>query len=767
MDLGKEQRERIFDPMNLTGGTERVEGIRGVQRLRFGFVGRRKERAEALRRWRGGERRFVVLGLGGLGKTTLCAELAPLLARDLKPGGARVLALDGRHAGAQPDPILALWQEFQAARSDEAWSQTLAGLQEEGLTGEALGKAALALTKLEGGLLLYLDDAESLQVPLGEGEIGRFRNPELRAFWDVLLAGTATARTLGLLASSRYLPEGTPQEAELHLPQLRPYEVVRLLAWMPTLGRLPAEDRAWLAEKIDGHPRTIEYLEVLARAQEKKRARPGGRYEGTKWREEILEPVLSKTQAKVDADLLLGKVWEALPEDAQEHLGRCTVITAPAPWDAVLALETTEGTAARLAETGMLSPFQSPIGSEDWWAPHRLVSEEAQKRWRGEPRKAHHKIGEWYEQKWKDEKLQVWAKRAVQHLTDARDGDAAWPAAQSIVIRLRNAGRYREALAWIDRVLTAAPTGIQLGKTLALQIQIGSDANVLPADAEKLLLQALELVGPEDQSFVLDELGKLAQRKGELRKAADYLGRSVQVETALKGENHVDVAASLHTLAGVLQAQGDLDGAKRNLGRSLQISAQVFGTEIHPDVAASLHALAGVLQDQGDLDGAKRNLERSLQIKAQVFGTEIHPSVATSLHALAGVLQDQGDLDGAKRNLERSLRIKAQVFGTEIHPSVATSLHSLAMVLQAQGDLDGARKNLEKVLEIEAVVYGSREHYSTAITEMSLGFLLLQTGETEAGAKLLAHAYSVCLKQLGPEHPRTRRLAKLFEKEAS
>jgi tetratricopeptide (TPR) repeat protein len=849
IDLGEERR-RIFQRLDRKGGSERVEGIKGVQRLRFGFVGRRKERAEALRRWGRGERRLVVLGLGGLGKTALCTELAPLLARDLKAGGAPVLALDGRHAGAQPNPVLALWQEVQAAGSGEGWNQTLANLQEDGITGEALGKAVVELAKLQGGLLVYLDDAESLQVTLGEGEIGQFRDPELRRFWEILVEETSTADSLGLLVSSRYLPERTPRSDELHLPQLRRYEVIRLLSWMPTLGRLPAEDSAWLTEQIDGHPRTIEYLEVLARAQEESRVPPGSRYEREKWRTEILEPVLPKTREKVDADLLLGKLWEALPPEAQEHLGRCAVITAPAPWDAVLALQTVEGTAARLVETGMLSPFQALIGTEDWWAPHRLVAEEVRRRWAGDCQAAHRRLGEWYAQRFDEEEWQGWAERAVQHLTDAGDGNKAWPVARKLVIHLRTAGRYREALAWVERALAAAPTGPWLGKALAFQIQLGQLANVLPEHAEEVLLQALELVEPEDRSFVLDELGKLSLRKGELQKAAQYLEKSVQVEITQKGEDHWDVAVSLHTLAGVLhsqgdldgarqnlerslqikaqvfsadihpevaaslhalavvlQAQGDLDGARRNLERSLQIYAQVFGTDIHPSVAASLHALAGVLKDQGDLDGARRNLERSLQIKAQVFGTDIHPDIATYLHVLAGVLQDQGDLDGARRNLERSLQIyaqvfgtdihpfvaaslhalagvlkdqsdldgaqrnlerslqiKAQVFGTDIHPDVAASLHALAGVFQAQGDLDGARRNLERVIEIESVVYGTREHYSTAMTETNLGYLLLEQGETEAGAKLLAHAYSVFLSKLGPDHPHTRRLAPLFEK---
>jgi tetratricopeptide (TPR) repeat protein len=722
----EEERRRIFEPVSRRGGTERVEGIRGVQRLRFGFVGRRQERALALRRWRrGGERRLVVVGLGGLGKTALCTELAALLARDLQAGGAPVLAFDGRHAGAQP-PITALWQELQAAHEGDEWSRKLADLQRDGLTGEALGRAVGELAKLRGGLLVYIDDAESLQVRLEEAgqdcgrELGRFRDPELRRFWEVLVAATAPRSALGLLVSSRYLPEETPRDAAVYLPPLHRFEIVRLLAWMPTLGRLPAGDRAWLAERIDGHPRTVEYLEVLVRQREEDLAPPGGHYEGRRWREDILAPVMPEVEEKVGADLLLGKVWQALPADAQEHLGRCTAITAPAPWEAVLALQPAKGTAARLVETGMLSRFEALAGGADWWAPHRLVAEEAGRRWAGEPRDAHRRLGEWYGQRFAEERTRLWAERAVQHLTAAGEGDAAWPAARSIALDLRHRGRYREALAWVERVLAAAPTGDARGLALAHEVNLGRLAGSPPGNAEEILLQALDLVSQADRSFVLDYLGMLAARHGKLRKAADYLQQSVNVEIAQKGEVHRDVAASLHALAGVLQAQGDLPGARRLLERSLEIKAEVYGTEVHPDVAASLHELAGVLKAQGDLPGARRLLERSLEISAEVFGTEVHPDVAASLHALAGVLR-------------------------------------------AEGDVEGVRRTLERVIEIEALVYGTREHFSTAITEMALGTLLVEQGETEAGIGRLAHAHSVFLTQLGPQHPRTRRVAGMLE----
>ena len=109
-------------------------------------------------------------------------------------------------------------------------------------------------------------------------------------------------------------------------------------------------------------------------------------------------------------------------------------------------------------------------------------------------------------------------------------------------------------------------------------------------------------------------------------------------------------------LGGVLEAQGDLEGARSLLERSQAISVKVLGTEEHPEVAASLHELGRVLQAQGDLTGARRALERSQAILFSVLGTEEHPDVAASLKELGGVLLAQCCFGDAHAGvLERSL----------------------------------------------------------------------------------------------------------------
>jgi hypothetical protein len=156
----------------------------------------------------------------------------------------------------------------------------------------------------------------------------------------------------------------------------------------------------------------------------------------------------------------------------------------------------------------------------------------------------------------------------------------------------------------------------------------------------------------------------------------------VNVEIAQKGEVHRDVAASLHALAGVLKAQGDLPGARRLLERSLEIKAEVYGTEVHPDVAGSLHALAGVLRGEGDVEGARRILERVLEIEAVVYGTREHFSTAITEMVLGGLLVEQGEIEAGIARLVHAHSVFLAQLGPQ-HPhtgEVAGMLEGLRRV---------------------------------------------------------------------------------------
>ncbi len=74
----------------------------------------------------------------------------------------------------------------------------------------------------------------------------------------------------------------------------------------------------------------------------------------------------------------------------------------------------------------------------------------------------------------------------------------------------------------------------------------------------------------------------------------------------------------------------------------------------HPNVAGAsqvlVNNLGGVMQAQGDLVGARAAYERALKIDEAAFGPD-HPKVAIRVNNLGSVMQDQGDLVGARAAL--------------------------------------------------------------------------------------------------------------------
>jgi tetratricopeptide (TPR) repeat protein len=730
----------------------------GVQQLRHGFIGRRGPRSRAIRNWRDGQRLLVVQGLGGMGKTALCAELLRVLAE------GRVVALDGRHAGERPDPLAALWQEVAAAREgDLAWSQTLSHLQKDGITGEALAGALDHLAGLEDGLVVYLDDAESLQAELGEGTgLGRWRSPELSGWWRRMVALTTGAGSFRLLASSRYRPEDTPDDALLHLGQMSAWEVVRLMSWMPTLCRLPHADREWLVGRLDGHPRTIEWLEALAAAAERRLAPPGGRFTGD-WRERILEPILRQAGKQISSDLLLESVWRALDDEAREHLGRLSVATAPAPWGAVLALapEASDGSGRRLADAGLLSPFESDE-EMPWWRPHRLVSETVGRLWDGDAGAAHRLLGGFYRDAFAERATMLRAQRAVEHLCAGGAADDAFGAAEWLADELCDAGRYREGAVWIEHLLAAGPSPPVRGLSTMHHVRLRRFAGMLEPGDEERLLAARDLVEPSQRARVLFELGCFHQHQSRLPAARDHLEQAIVLETKARRRSRSKLASSLHELGCVLREQGEFAAARKRFERALAIREGFRGADGRRQVALTLVHLAAVLYEQKDWEDARSLVERSRAIQEEVFGTDRHPEVASSLHELARVLRAQGHLDDAFAHLDHALAIHRAVLQTETHPEITKSLHLQACVRRDQGDVAAAEALFREVLRHEGRLYPGLDHHSSAITEQTLGELLLDAGRTAEAGELLDHACQVFDRHLGPDHYRTRRVRSLL-----
>ena len=235
---------------------------------------------------------------------------------------------------------------------------------------------------------------------------------------------------------------------------------------------------------------------------------------------------------------------------------------------------------------------------------------------------------------------------------------------------------------------------------------------------------------------------------GSYAAARPLYEQALAISEKALGPEHPNTAASLNSLASLLQDQGDLAGARPLYERALAICEKALGPE-HRDTVQSLSNLALLLRDQGDFAGAQPLFARALAIREKTLGPE-HLGTAQSLNNPALLLKDQGDLAGARPLFERALPIHEKALGPE-NPYTAASLNNLALLLKHQGDLAGARPLFERALAIRDKVFGP-QHPHTAESLYNLGSLVLAE-ENLAGARpLLERALYIRQKALGPEH---------------
>ena len=236
------------------------------------FVGRRGELRELLGVLRGAGAGVgggvVVHGIGGVGKSTLAAQLIEQLGTD----GGLVVAVSAA-ASLTVDLV------FEALRT-----RLLAYAITEGLPDrDPLRKAAAALLdarppwpdRLElvrqvalprVPMLLLVDNAEDL---LTEDRAGDGRELADRDLAGFLAAWVQAAPQATLVCTSRFpfrLPGGLDRRLRWHhLGPLSLAETRKLIWRLPALDALPADGQQHAYTLVGGHPRTLEYLDALLR----------------------------------------------------------------------------------------------------------------------------------------------------------------------------------------------------------------------------------------------------------------------------------------------------------------------------------------------------------------------------------------------------------------------------------------------------------------------------------------------------------------------
>ena len=249
-------------------------------------------------------------------------------------------------------------------------------------------------------------------------------------------------------------------------------------------------------------------------------------------------------------------------------------------------------------------------------------------------------------------------------------------------------------------------------------------------------------------SDTLGNVGNFYCLSGQYQLAKNMLETALTLKKAHYGENHVNVARTLHNLATAIGALGDPKKQKALLEQALIINKNHYG-ENHVEVANTLHNLATAIGALGDYQKKKALLEQALIINKKHYG-ENHVEVATTLENLANAIGALGDHQKEKALLEQALIINKKHYG-ENHVEVARTLYNLATAIGALGDHKKRKALLEQALIIIKKHYGEN-HVNVAITLENLATAIGALGDHKKRKALLEQALIIEKKHYGENH---------------
>jgi serine/threonine-protein kinase len=307
----------------------------------------------------------------------------------------------------------------------------------------------------------------------------------------------------------------------------------------------------------------------------------------------------------------------------------------------------------------------------------------------------------------------------------------------------------REALKLQERLYGTSDSRVAATlKVLAVELSDGGNLNdAIPLMRSAVAMQR-QLHGYEpypDLAEVLNDMGVLLYRNGDLDEAERFYRESLAMNRKLFGGVHPEIATSLENVAMSLQDKGDLTAAEDMYRQSLAMRRELMG-ENHPDVARTLLNLASLQYDRGNTGEALANMREVLAIYRKVYPAD-HPETARVMNAIGFWLTLAHDYPQADHYMIEALTMRRRLFD-ENSPDVASSLSNMALLRIAEVRFPEALELAQsaKCIDTEAL---SADHWRTAIAESAEGAALTGLGRYREAEISLTHSYSILSKNSG------------------
>jgi serine/threonine protein kinase len=241
---------------------------------------------------------------------------------------------------------------------------------------------------------------------------------------------------------------------------------------------------------------------------------------------------------------------------------------------------------------------------------------------------------------------------------------------------------------------------------------------------------------------------------GDIRKAEPLLGRSLELLRSIEGRDAV-APTNLFNYAGVLHRLARYDEAERVFRETIRV-ARSRKSRVELDATMEL---ADVYTERGDFSDA----ERQLRLLEPHLGTPyFHPFRRALLAYSRGLLAlDRGEPAKARAELVESTTL---FDATKARLTQGTfALIALARAEGALGNGEAAAAAAGRAVALaESQVEKGTPSYLVGHAKAALGEAQLAAGDRRGARITMAAAMDHLQQTLGPEHPATRKAAKLL-----
>ena len=659
------------------------DSIRG---LREGFVGRRRLLQRTRPALRAGEKTVVLLtGIGGAGKSTLATRLANRCTQD----GWCLAAVQARRNEA-PFFCQRLLGEIATAcqrLGREADEKTLRDGQRP--LAHRLRLAVKVLN--EARILLVLDNLEDLMPPPPAPP--RWLDPDFAGFFRELatrLTGAGRA-----LLTCRYVPEGfdpnQPNLAHESLPDFTEADFFKYLrrhdrvATRIDRGELPRDLLSAFHRKLGATPRFIEQASAVLAAIDPDRLR--------EQLERVGEPTagtdpdeLHRLQQAYFHDLFLPQLYEALPPELRNAIGRLALVEIPLPLDGVARVaglgenEAANGT-DRWLRLGLLQRFGEPdeaplfavypLQRDFLTAPERVAAAQA--------REAHSAAAAFFQecfQKDREQELRLAIgaelRACLYHATEAGDRERRRWAVVELCWRMIQRADFAPARELAEPLLTEVrhPDLLQVIARVASDTGDWKQARTL-SEEEQAARQALGDRAGEAATW--HSLATIDLREGNYAAAREKFGKALAMRQAIG--DRAGEAATWHQLATIDLREGNYAAARENLGKALAMR-QAIGDRAGE--AATWHQLATIDLNEGNYAAAKQKYGKA-QTTLQAIGDRA--GEAATFYQIGFVAWQTGRLQTGIRLVSLCFAIESAIGAGGVKETLLQGLMPMAQKL--------------------------------------------------------------------------------------